>query len=164
MQSDRRSASAHCYMNPSIGRNPTVRFNYLVRLFTHVAKQMSQLRCAPMNRMGKLRPRMRYCDTNIATKLQNHRMAWAEKDHNDHPVSTLCYVQGRQPADQAAQSHIQPGLECLQRWGIHSLLGQPVQCVTTLCVKRPCGLLLRTQHFSKTISFLLLAFSTTILK
>ena len=24
------------------------------------------------------------------------------------------YVQGRQPADQAAQSHIQPGLECLQ--------------------------------------------------
>ena len=37
-----------------------------------------------------------------------------------------CYVQGRQPADQAAQSHIQPGLECLQGWGIHSLLGQPV--------------------------------------
>jgi len=35
-----------------------------------------------------------------------------------------CYVQGRQPADQAAQSHIQPGLECLQGWGIHSLLGQ----------------------------------------
>ena len=44
-------------------------------------------------------------------------------------------MQGRQPADQAAQSHIQPGLECLQGWGIHSLLGQPVQCVTTLCVK-----------------------------
>ena len=41
-------------------------------------------------------------------------------------------MQGRQPADQAAQSHIQPGLECLQGWGIHSLLGQPVQCVTTL--------------------------------
>jgi len=35
-------------------------------------------------------------------------------------------VQGRQPAAQAAQSHIQPGLECLQGWGIHSLLGQPV--------------------------------------
>jgi len=31
-------------------------------------------------------------------------------------------VQGRQPAAQAAQSHIQPGLECLQGWGIHSLL------------------------------------------
>jgi len=37
-----------------------------------------------------------------------------------------CYVQGRQPPDQAAQSHIQPGLECFQGWGIHSLLGQPV--------------------------------------
>jgi len=37
-----------------------------------------------------------------------------------------CYVQGRQPADQAAQSHIQPGLECLQGGGIHNFLGQPV--------------------------------------
>jgi len=37
-----------------------------------------------------------------------------------------CHVQGRQPPDQAAQSHIQPGLECLQGWGIHSLLGLPV--------------------------------------
>jgi len=59
-------------------------------------------------------------------------MALVEKNHNDHPVSTPCYVQGRQPADQAAQSHIQPGLESLQGWGIHNLLGQPVQCVTTL--------------------------------
>ena len=25
-----------------------------------------------------------------------------------------CYVQGHQPLDQAARSHIQPGLECLQ--------------------------------------------------
>jgi len=53
-------------------------------------------------------------------------MAWVEKDHNVHWVPTPCYVQGRQPAAQAAQSHIQPGLECLQGWGIHSLLGQPV--------------------------------------
>jgi len=37
-------------------------------------------------------------------------MAWVEKDHNDHLVSTPCYVQGHQPADQAAQSPIQPGL------------------------------------------------------
>ena len=37
-----------------------------------------------------------------------------------------CYVQGHQPPDQAAQSHIQPGLECLQGWGIHNLIGQPV--------------------------------------
>ena len=53
-------------------------------------------------------------------------MAWVEKDHNDHRVSTPCYVQGHQPPDQAAQSHIQPGPECLQGWGIHNLLGQPV--------------------------------------
>ena len=33
---------------------------------------------------------------------------------------------GCQPLDQSAQSHIQPGLECLQGWGIHNLLGQPV--------------------------------------
>jgi len=26
-------------------------------------------------------------------------------------LQPLCYVQGRQPPDQAAQSHIQPGLE-----------------------------------------------------
>jgi len=51
-------------------------------------------------------------------------MAWDEKDYNDHLVSTPCYVQGRQPPDQAAQSHIQPGLECLQGWGTHSLVGQ----------------------------------------
>ena len=62
---------------------------------------------------------------------QNHRMAWVEKDHNDHWVPTPCYVQGHQPPAQAAQSHVQPGLECLQGWGIHSLLGQPVQCATT---------------------------------
>ena len=62
-------------------------------------------------------------------------MAWVAKDHSAHPVPTPCYVQCHQAADQAAQSHIQPGLECLQGWGIHSPLGQPVQCVTTLWVK-----------------------------
>jgi len=62
---------------------------------------------------------------------QNHSMAWVEKAHSAHSVPTPCYVQGRQPAAQAAQSHIQPGLECLQGWGIHSLLGQPVP----VCVK-----------------------------
>ena len=35
-----------------------------------------------------------------------------------------CYMQGHQPPEQAAQSHIQPGLKCIQGWGIHSLLGQ----------------------------------------
>ena len=42
-------------------------------------------------------------------RCENHRMAWIEKDHNNHPVPTPCYVQGRQPPDQAAQSHSQPG-------------------------------------------------------
>ena len=50
----------------------------------------------------------------------NHRMAWVEKDHNAHLVLTPCYVQGHQPADQAAQSHIQPGFECPQGWGMLS--------------------------------------------
>ena len=72
----------------------------------------------------------------LPQESQNHRMAWVEKDHNAHAVPPPpCCVQGHQPADQAAQSHIQPGLDCLQGWGIHSLLGQPVQCVTTLWVK-----------------------------
>jgi len=35
-----------------------------------------------------------------------------------------CYVQGCQSPDQAPQSHIQPGLECLQGWDIHNLSGQ----------------------------------------
>ena len=39
----------------------------------------------------------------------NHRMAGVEKDHNDNLISTPCYVQGGQPPDQAAKSHIQPG-------------------------------------------------------
>jgi len=50
-----------------------------------------------------------------------HRMAWVAKDHNAHLVPTPCYVQGHQPAAQAAQSYIQPGLECLQGWGTTAL-------------------------------------------
>jgi len=38
-----------------------------------------------------------------------------------------CHGQGHQPLDQTAQSPIQPGLECLQGWGVHNLLGQPAQ-------------------------------------
>ena len=49
-----------------------------------------------------------------------------------------CYVQGRQPLDQAAQSHNQPGLECLQQWDIHNFLGQPVPvCHHPLSEKGP---------------------------
>jgi len=55
-------------------------------------------------------------------------MAWVEKNHIDHLISTPCYVQGRQPVDEAAQSHIQPGLECLQEWGSTISLGNLFQC------------------------------------
>ena len=52
-----------------------------------------------------------------------------------------CYVQCCQPPDQAAQSHIQPGLECLQGWGIHNLLGQPVPvCHHPLSEKLPSNI------------------------
>jgi len=49
-----------------------------------------------------------------------------------------CYVQGRQLPDQAAQSHIPPGLECLHGWDIHNLLEQPVPVHHhPLCEKLP---------------------------
>jgi len=75
---------------------------------------------------------------NIVTDFMYHRIIeWPGLKRTTMFIwfQPPCYVQGRQPADQAAQSHIQPGLQCLQGWGIHSLLGQPVQCVTTLWVK-----------------------------
>ena len=46
-------------------------------------------------------------------------MAWVEKDHSDHQVSTPLLCAGSPTTNQ-------PGLECLQGWGIYSLLGQPV--------------------------------------
>ena len=64
-------------------------------------------------------------------------MAWVEKDLKEHLVSTPLLCAGS-PPDQAAQSHIQPGLECLQGWDIHNLLGQPVPvCHHSLCEKLP---------------------------
>ena len=77
-------------------------------------------------------------------------MAWVEKDHNDHLVSTPCYVQGRQPLDQAAQSHIQPGFECLS----HSALVFSASYVYSWISKQSCDSLeLHTGiiilHFSK---------------
>ena len=61
-------------------------------------------------------------------------MAWVDKTTVIIEFQPPCYVQGRQPPDQAAQSHIQPGLECLQGWGIRNLLGQPVPvCHHPLC-------------------------------
>jgi len=72
---------------------------------------------------------------------QNHRITeWPGLKRTTMIIEfqPLCYVQGHQPPDQAAQSHIQPGLECLQGWGIHNLLGQPVPvCHHPLCEKLP---------------------------
>jgi len=57
-------------------------------------------------------------------------MAWFGRDLKDHQAPTPCRRQGHQPPylilDQAAQGSIQPGLEHLQRRGIHNLSGQPV--------------------------------------
>ena len=70
---------------------------------------------------------------------QNHRMAWVGRDLKDHETSNPHHRQGHQPLhlilDQAAQGSIQPGLEHLQGWGIHSLSGQLFQHLTTLIVK-----------------------------
>jgi len=43
-----------------------------------------------------------------------------------HLVQPPCNKQGHLLLDQAAQSPIQPNLECFQGWGIHHLSGQPV--------------------------------------
>ena len=55
---------------------------------------------------------------------KNHRII--ERTSKIIWFQPLCYLQGCQPPDQAAQSHIQPGLECLQGWGIHNFSGQSV--------------------------------------
>ena len=66
--------------------------------------------------------------TQLPTAPENHRIIeWPALERTtmiefQHP----CYVQGHQPPDQAAQSHIQPGLRCFQGWGIHNLLGWPI--------------------------------------
>ena len=62
-------------------------------------------------------------------------MAWVGEDLKDHLVPTLCCGQSCQPFDQAAQGPIQTGLECLQRWVIHSFSGQPVSVPHHLLIK-----------------------------
>ena len=76
-----------------------------------------------------------------------------------------CYVQGCQPPDQAAQSHIQPGLECLQGWGIHSLLGQPVPvCHHPLSERLPPNIYPQSPLFSLRIFPLVLSISIHVNK
>jgi len=59
-------------------------------------------------------------------------MAWVEK------FQLPCYAQSCQPLDQAAQSRIHPGLECLQEWGIRSLwLSHSLSLVATSWGMRP---------------------------
>jgi len=53
-------------------------------------------------------------------------MAWVEKDHNDHLVSAPLLCAESPTIRSGCQSHIQPGLVCIQGWSIHNLLGQPV--------------------------------------
>jgi len=50
------------------------------------------------------------------------------RDLKAHMVPTPCCRQGYHPPARAVQGPIQPGLEHLQGWGIHSFSGQP--CAT----------------------------------
>jgi len=80
-------------------------------------------------------------DTKSKHRVSNHRIIeWPGLKRTTMTIEfqPLYYVQGRQPLHQAAQSHIQPGLECLQGWGIHNLLGQSVPVPHhPLCEKLP---------------------------
>jgi len=58
---------------------------------------------------------------------QNHRIVeWPEMKRTTMIMQFQPPYRGQgcQPPDQAAQSHIQSGLECPQGWGIHNLSGQ----------------------------------------
>ena len=59
-------------------------------------------------------------------------MARIEKDLKAYPVPTHCYRQDCPPPAQAAQGLIQPGLEHLQGWGIHSFSRQTVTSYKSL--------------------------------
>jgi len=66
-------------------------------------------------------------------------MAWVGWDLKDHEAPSPCCRQSSQPPHlipaQVAQGPIQPGLEHLHGWGIHSLSGQLFQHLTILIVK-----------------------------
>ena len=57
--------------------------------------------------------------------VENHRITWFGRDHEDCLVPTPCHKQGCQSLDQTAQGPIQPGLEHLQDMEYPELL-----CVT----------------------------------
>ena len=65
----------------------------------------------------------------IWPETQNHRtMEWFGLEGILKPIQflPLCNGQGCHPPHQAAQGPIQPGLQHLWGWGIHSFSGQPV--------------------------------------
>lgn len=70
----------------------------------------------------------------IRGKSQNYRTVWVGT-FKGHPVQPTCSEQQLLPPNQAAQSPIQPDLECSQGRGIHSSLGNLLQCSTKLTVK-----------------------------
>jgi len=66
----------------------------------------------------------------IPFSWKTRTMAWVGRDPKDQQAPTPCHIQGHQPPyltlEQAAQGPVQPGLEHLQGWSIHSLSEQPV--------------------------------------
>ena len=99
------SCSQHIYESEEPQRSPS-----LISMTLHVSQKPSNLL-------------LRNCDSldRYICTWQLHYV-WAMGLKKSLYYNNNC----RQPPDQAAQSHIQPGLECLQGWGIHNLLGQPV--------------------------------------
>jgi len=68
------------------------------------------------------------CDY-INVESWNHRITeWFVFEETSKPIQSQSCCHGQcQPSAQAAQGPIQPGPECLQRWGTLSFPGQPVQ-------------------------------------
>ena len=62
-------------------------------------------------------------------------MAWVEKDHNDHPVSTPCCGQGCQPQDQLPRATSSLALNASRDGASTASLGNLFQCVITPWVK-----------------------------
>ncbi|KAK4827689.1 hypothetical protein QYF61_020823 [Mycteria americana] len=82
---------------------------------------------------NKIRKSSGHCFSSSESRLlsmqQNHRIIeWFGLEGTLKIIffQPTCHGPGHLPLDQVAQSPIQPGLECFQRWGIHSFSGQPV--------------------------------------
>lgn len=73
---------------------------------------------------------------NRWTKCLRWRKCWARKSWWGHRIrrrdlsrprsQTACHEEGHLQLDYIAQTPIQPGLECCQRWGIYCISGKPV--------------------------------------